>query len=672
MRRESVGGGVLLLLERAARRHAVIDGLVALSIAIGTIALADWTVRPFVTAGMRGALAALIAAAAAAIAIRRHRRVVSARTIAGRLEALRPESQNLVVTAEELSRHPERASARMRATVMDRASVATRGVAPSDVVPGRRVALSIAGAVFTMIVASLLPRADRVSTTMSALVDRVVGSDPTAVAPQLIVTLRPPAYLNSPERRMLNPSRIEVVHGTRVSVGLAGVGERRVRSGRTELGVVRAGGEPLEMIPQESAYLAVESLSGDTRELIVLVVRPDRLPAVRIEEPARDLLLPDAGRSVPLRIFAADDHGLGSLEVRYTTMSGAGERFEFREGTVPLRLQRKSASEWHADGVLPLKELQLSAGDSVVYQALAADQRAGSLSASDTYFVEISGPGQVAFEAIDMRPDEDRYAFSQQMIVLKTERLIGRQSAQTRDRTREDAALIAAEQRTVRANFVFLLGGHVEDEEVEAEQSSEISEGRLLNKARRDIAAAIGSMTTAEQGLTAENLQAALAAARDAVTALQRAFGASRYLLRTLPTRSRIDPSRRLSGPLVAASAWSRDPTSSASDATTAILTMYGDTLKLRETVSAHVEMSGEIDELAERALAMGPGSAVWQDVSQRLLRIRLLRSHADAGRALDSILETIGREANRRLVPRGNPAIGVLDPRRAWEARTR
>ena len=36
----------------------------------------------------------------------------------------------------------------------------------------------------------------------------------------------------------------------------------------------------------------------------------------------------------------------------------------------------------------------------------------------------------------------------------------------------EQTGAIAAEQRAVRGNFVFLMGGHVEDEEEEAEQST--------------------------------------------------------------------------------------------------------------------------------------------------------------------------------------------------------
>ena len=57
-------------------------------------------------------------------------------------------------------------------------------------------------------------------------------------------------------------------------------------------------------------------------------------------------------------------------------------------------------------------------------------------------------------------------------------------------------------------------------------------------------------MTSTEQALAAHDTGAALAAALKAVEALQKAFTRNRYILRTLPSRLRIDPSRRLSGVL--------------------------------------------------------------------------------------------------------------------------
>ena len=66
------------------------------------------------------------------------------------------------------------------------------------------------------------------------------------------------------------------------------------------------------------------------------------------------------------------------------------------------------------------------------------------------------------------------------------------------------------------------MGGHVEDEEEEAEQSHEIQEGRLENTARREIWRAVAHMTSTEQALAAHDTGAALAAAMKAVEALQK------------------------------------------------------------------------------------------------------------------------------------------------------
>ena len=75
------------------------------------------------------------------------------------------------------------------------------------------------------------------------------------------------------------------------------------------------------------------------------------------------------------------------------------------------------------------------------------------------------------------------------------------------------------------------MGGHVEDEEEEADQSHEIQEGRLENRARR-VSAAVRHMTVAERGLAAFSTSRRAPPAKAAVEALQRAFGHSRYILR--------------------------------------------------------------------------------------------------------------------------------------------
>ena len=185
---------------------------------------------------------------------------------------------------------------------------------------------------------------------------------------------------------------------------------------------------------------------------------------------------------MPLRASASDDFGLQSLEMRYTKVSGTGEQFEFEEGSLPMGgVARERASRGRGARRLPSPRSGSSPAtrwSTAWSRAIGGPGEAG-LASSDTFFIEIAGPGQVALEGFEMPPDQERYALSQQMIVLKIQRLRARERTLGRAALEEATAAIAAEQRAVRANFIFLMGGHVEDEEEEAERSNEIAEGRL-------------------------------------------------------------------------------------------------------------------------------------------------------------------------------------------------
>ena len=242
----------------------------------------------------------------------------------------------------------------------------------------------------------------------------------------------------------------------------------------------------------KSGYLAVEPRGGDAtalRRLLPVTVIPDRAPTIRVEAPGKDLLLPDAKPVIALAAGATDDFGLQSLELRYTKVSGSGEQFEFKEGTLPLAIARSSPREWKATAELALSRIGLEPGDAMIYRVVGRDERPGDAGAasSETFFIEVAGPGQVALAGFELPPDRERYALSQQMIVLKLERLRAREKGLDRSVLEQEVGNLAAEQRAVRANFVFLMGGQIEDEEAEAEHSHEIQEGRLENTARREI-----------------------------------------------------------------------------------------------------------------------------------------------------------------------------------------
>ena len=92
------------------------------------------------------------------------------------------------------------------------------------------------------------------------------------------------------------------------------------------------------------------------------------------------------------------------------------------------------------------------------------------------------------------------------------------------------------------------MGGQVEDDAADAEQLTASKNGRLQNDAEQEMNAAVLHMGRVEVALAAVDTSTALTQARAAVAALQRALGRSRYILRTIPVGSRIDPSRRLTG----------------------------------------------------------------------------------------------------------------------------
>ena len=284
--------------------------------------------------------------------------------------------------------------------------------------------------------------------------------------------------------------------------------------------------------------------------MIPVVVSPDALPAVRLTAPGRDLVYAGGNPRIAFDARATDDFGLRALALRYTKVSGSGEQFEFKEGEIPLAVTRASAREWKGSASRSLADLNLKDGDMLVYRAVAADARPGDGSASsDAFFIEISKLGVAAGDAFTLPEEETRYALSQQMLIVKTERLHQRRASMPAAEFTEAALNLAVEQRMIRAEFVFMLGGEVEDEEVEAEQSTELQAGRLQNRGQRDVRAATIAMSQAEKLLTGADTAEALVAERAAVDG-----AAARLLARSLhparagdaqPARSSAPPDRQ-------------------------------------------------------------------------------------------------------------------------------
>jgi hypothetical protein len=108
-----------------------------------------------------------------------------------------------------------------------------------------------------------------------------------------------------------------------------------------------------------------------------------------------------------------------------------------------------------------------------------------------------------------------------------------------------------------------MMGGEMEDaatdetsgtlelnEVAEAEAEGDILAGRLANRGRIEMTRAIRAMSRASTALNASNLDQALRDEKTALDNLMRAFARSRFILRALTQRERIDLERRLSGTL--------------------------------------------------------------------------------------------------------------------------
>ena len=663
-------GPVTDLLRATRRRLTSRDAVMSIALAV-VVATVLRGVGMLWLGSSRGLdLSALVAGAV--ICFLHFRRSATRRTSAAAARAAErafPAFRNLLITAEELARHPDRAEPSMRVHVVRLAAHRATQVDGRVVVVARQfvapmLAIALAG-MANLALSGRLPASD-VLDRVAVAISQLAGSSDTV---DVSVTVTPPAYLGDAPRRLTNPQRIEALTGSRLAFAVASGAEARVRFGSAELT------SSLEHVVRASGYFVIETEGHTERRFVSLTATPDTAPSVRISAPGKDMLIAAGDRTIPIEVTASDDLALRSLELRFTKVSGSGEQFEFEEGNLPITITRPSGREWRGRGALSLPRLRLAPGDSLVYRAVSRDGRPGDdgLASSDTYFVEVLGPGQAALEGVEMPPELERYGLSQQMIVLKLERLRAQERELLREPLTEQLASIAAEQRTVRANFIFLLGGHVEDEFEEAEQSHEIQEGRLENTARRDINLAVAHMTRAEQGMTAINTQVALTSAREAVTALQRAFGRNRYLLRSLAVRSRLDPARRLTGDTKDAADWRRILDAEAARAGDQARALLDAVLSAGQRWRSAPEVpKGEVEELAERLLAADPSVVTWQQAAQRLLDARNDPASPALRQVIDDVVALLRDEAARGVLRRTPAPVRGSPLQRAYQAEGR
>ena len=655
------------------------DGAGAQRIVAGAMAAASRRARLMAIAEALawGAAAAAVSLAAgvsitAAVAVWRWR-TTSRASIVRVLEQAQSDARNLFVTADELERDALVAKPAIRARVFADAAARAQRLDIGAVFPIARlgnVAL-LAVLAWTVVETTHLWRGRRPSVGTGAQSTSAPPAAPVARSRlQLSVTTQPPAYTGFEETKAVDPEQVQAVEGSTLvlSIDTSASSVSVEHDGRMHALGRGADGRFVDRLQvTRTGYLAV--VAEGARRLIPVVVSPDALPAVRLTAPGRDLVYAGGNPRITFDAHATDDFGLRSLALRYTKVTGSGENFEFKEGEIPLTVKTASARDWTGSVSRSLAELDLKDGDMLVYRAVAADARPGDGTAtSDAFFIEISKLGVAAGDAFTLPEEESKYALSQQMLIVKTERLQQRRASLSADDLTEQSLNLAVEQRMIRAEFVFMLGGEINDEEVEAEQSVELQAGRLQNRGQRDLRAATIAMSQAEKLLTGVSVADALVAERAAVTALQRAFSRDRYILRAMATRSQLDPARRLTGALADATGWGRVPPDVPVNRRTALLQ---DLLRgIAELVSGlpvpAKPRGGEGGSrtrslvLAEEAIRIDPSSMLLRTVAAELQRAADAPENATRSAALAAASAAAAAEARHAQAgaPLASPSI--------------
>ena len=649
-------------VSRARRRIRVRD--VAAGLGVGTalsvapIALA-WLGAISIRAGVTAAALLVIAAIVVAFLRTRASRGAVVAAIERRASAFR----NLLVTSAELADHPDRAPAGIRALVFeDAAGVASRTDVRS-VVPLRRAWLVVGvSSAAWLVAAAVLPRAWGASPAVA-----LASGRGDAIVSDVTVRVEPPAYVGGPATSYPHPDHIEALAGSRLTFDVQGrAASMTISDGAGAihpLHAIGAGKFSGTLDAAADGYLAIEPTSASgvagPRDLITLAVRPDRPPTVRVTAPGKDLYVADAARTIDVAVSADDDLALRSLRLLYTKVSGSGENFTFIEGEAPLRLTKASDRSWTGQGALALSTLSLVPGDTVVYRAAAVDSLPSRAPVeSDAFLIQVLSPSDAAMEGFATGDDREKYALSEQMIIVKTEQLQAKRQALAADALNDEAMGLSAMQRSVRAEFVFMLGGELEDieaeasaaaatelhEENEAAGEQDLLAGRMQNQGRQDVLIAIRRMSDAATSLAVADTTTALVAERAAVAALQRAFTKSRLILRTLSVRERIDPARRLTGDPKGELAWRRDLADVAVDP---------GLTELRRALEALADLAGRssfssgdrarLTAVAESILQRDPRADANRQAASRVIAAA---DAVGAGRGADRVAELISAAA--------------------------
>ena len=193
----------------------------------------------------------------------------------------------------------------------------------------------------------------------------------------------------------------------------------------------------------------------------------DRAPQLRVLAPTQTLTLATPQqRSWTLAFEASDDYGIASAAtLRITLAQGSGENITFREQRVVLQGQGPPTRRRYSHRV-DLAQLQLAAGDDLIVQLTARDNRSPQPQAvrSPSLILRLQAePGNesTGIEGIVKRV-LPAYFRSQRQIIIDAEALQKKRRTLDAGRFLRDADAIGVDQRILRLRYGQFLGEEAE------------------------------------------------------------------------------------------------------------------------------------------------------------------------------------------------------------------
>lgn len=410
-----------------------------------------WSAATTVLLASLGAPIALVvvaAIAAAAVVLWRGAGAWSERRVALWLEERHPELRYALVTAIDPA-----TPADWRAR-LDEAATGLR-TGPALRVRALRAGWPAAVALaFALVVALLIPRSVLRATIGSMRARAAAPADaPVSRLAPLRAELVPPAYARRPTRRLDDPSTLDGLPGTRVTLsGPGGPDGLRATLGARALPVARRDGrwELRLALPDSAAALRLEDGRTGTSRLLVVAPTPDAPPSVRLALPARDTTVRAATFALTLDAELADDVGLASARFEIIVSAGESEgNFVSRESVAGARTFG-GAREGRLRLATTLAALGVTPGGQVAVRAVATDRNdvgGPGVGYSETRVIRVARANEydsLTADDLGVPPPVGEGRVTLSMLVQRTERLHRERAripvAQLRDRSERLAA----------------------------------------------------------------------------------------------------------------------------------------------------------------------------------------------------------------------------------------